>query len=207
MRLFNETSDVYRGARERGGVACDGAGAAGGVPVIGYLSAQSPEVEYRLVTIPFLQGLNEAGFVEGQNVAIEYRWAENQYDRLPVLAADLVRRRVAVIVTAGTPAGLAAKAVTTTIPIVFVIGGDPVALGLVASLNRPGANVTGITVLAAELGPKRLQLLRELLPKAARFGVLADPTSLPPHPIRRSRPASGGAHVGPATRCGECQNR
>jgi putative ABC transport system substrate-binding protein len=139
------------------------------MPVIGYLGAQSADDEYKNFTVPFLLG------VEGQNLAIEYRWAENQIDRLPALAADLVRRRVAVIVAAGTPATLAAKEATTTIPIVFSTGSDPVALGLVASLNRPGGNVTGIANLVAELGPKRLQLLRELLPNAARFGVLADP--------------------------------
>jgi putative ABC transport system substrate-binding protein len=107
-------------------------------------------------------------------VAVEYRWAENQYDRLPALAADLVRRRVAVLVAAGTVAALAAKPATTTIPIVFSAGGDPVALGLVASLSRPGANVTGIANLSAELNPKQLQLLRGVLPNAVRFGVLAD---------------------------------
>src|SRR5271168_3813627 len=140
------------------------------VPVIGYLSAQSAELEFKNFTVPFLQGLREAGYVEGQNVAIEYRWAENQNDRLSALAADLVRRRVAVIVAPVTPAALAAKAATTTIPIVFNTAGDPVALGLVASLNRPGANVTGSAVLSAELEPKRLQLLRELIPNAAAFG-------------------------------------
>jgi putative tryptophan/tyrosine transport system substrate-binding protein len=142
------------------------------LPVVGFLSAQSAEVETG--TVPCLQGLKEAGYVEGQNVAVEYRYAENQVDRLTALAADLVRRRVAVIVAAGTPAALAAKAATTTIPIVFVGGGAPVALGLVASLNRPGANVTGVVSLGDDLAPKRLQLLRELMPSAVRFGVLAD---------------------------------
>jgi putative ABC transport system substrate-binding protein len=145
------------------------------MPVIGFLSAQSARDDYNFATIPFLQGLKEAGHVEGQNVAIEYRYAENQLDRLPALAADLVRRRVAVIVASGTAPALAAKAATTTIPIVFSVGPDPVALGLVASLNRPGANVTGTANLTIELGPKQLQLLRQLLPNAAAFGVLADP--------------------------------
>jgi putative ABC transport system substrate-binding protein len=144
------------------------------VPVIGYLGQQSADGR-KFVTVAFLQGLKETGYVEGQNVAVEYRWAENQFERLPGLAADLVRRRVAVIVASGTDATLAAKAATTTIPIVFTTGGDPVALGLVASLNRPGANVTGIANLQAELAPKQLQLLREVIPNAAVFGVLADP--------------------------------
>jgi putative ABC transport system substrate-binding protein len=147
------------------------------VPVIGYLGTHSADADYKNITVPFLQGLKEAGYVVGQNVAVEYRWAESQYDRLPVLAADLVRRRVAVIVTSGGPATAAAKAATATIPIVFTTGGDPVALGFVASLNRPGANLTGSTVLEVELAPKRLQLLRELIPNAAVFGVLDDPTS------------------------------
>ena len=128
--------------------------------VIGYLGSPSSDDDYKNVTVPFLQGLKETGFVEGQNVAIESRWADNPYDRLPALAADLVRRRVAVIIAAGTTAAVPAKAATATIPIVFNTGGDPVALGLVASLNRPGANVTGIANLATELLPKRLQLLR-----------------------------------------------
>jgi putative ABC transport system substrate-binding protein len=149
------------------------------VPVIGYLSPQSANIDYKNVTVPFLQGLKETGYVEGQNVAVEYRWAENQIDRLPVLVADLVARRVAVIMADGFITALAAKAATTTIPIVSMTGGDPVALGLVASLNRPGANVTGTAILTAELAPKRLQLLRELLPNAPRFGVLADPVSFP----------------------------
>ena len=112
-------------------------------------------------------------------MALEYRWAENEYDRLPALAADLVRRRVAVIVATTSPAALAAKAATSTIPIVFVTGGDPVALGFVASLNRPGANLTGRAILATELTPKRSQLLREFLPYAAAFGVLVDPAFAP----------------------------
>jgi putative tryptophan/tyrosine transport system substrate-binding protein len=147
------------------------------MPVVGFLSAQSAE-DSKIIIVPFLQGLKETGYVDGQNVAIEYRGAGNEYARLPALAADLVRRRVAVIVASSTRPAQAAKAATTSIPIVFASGGDPVQSGLVASLNRPGANLTGSVVLTAELSPKRLQLLRELLPNVARFGVLADPAAL-----------------------------
>ena len=141
-----------------------------GMPVIGYLGQQSAD-SYKNITVPFLQGLKETGYVEGQNVAVEYRYAENQFDRLPALAADLVRRRVAVIVANSTQAALAAKSATTTIPILFGTGGDPVALGLVASLNRPGANVTGHAVLVSELLPKQLQLLHDLKPNAEHCRV------------------------------------
>ena len=147
------------------------------MPVVGFLSAQSAE-DSKIIIVPFLQGLKETSYVDGQNVAIEYRGAGNEYARLPALAADLVRRRVAVIVASSTRPAQAAKAATTTIPIVFASGGDPVQSGLVASLNRPGANLTGSIVLTAELSPKRLQLLHELLPNVARFGVLADPAAL-----------------------------
>jgi putative ABC transport system substrate-binding protein len=144
------------------------------VPVIGFLSTGSAD-DIKYFTVAFFQGLKETGYVEGQNVGVEFRYAENQLERLPALAADLVRRRAAVIAAGGVEAALAAKAATTIIPIVFATGGDPVALGLVASLNRPGANVTGIAVLAAELAPKQLQLLREVIPNASRVGVLMDP--------------------------------
>jgi putative ABC transport system substrate-binding protein len=173
------------------------------MPVIGFLSSQTAEVDYKDVALPFLQGLQETGYVEGQNVSVEYRYAENRVDRLPALAADLVRRRVAVIVASGTTVALAAKAATTTIPIVFASGLDPVALGLVASLNRPGANVTGRAFLTAELAPKQLQLLRELKPNAARFGVLVGPR-LYEYPVARRKPAGCGAHAGPTTRCCQC---
>jgi putative ABC transport system substrate-binding protein len=175
------------------------------MPVIGFLASQSID-DSKIDIVPFLQSLKESGYVEGQNVAVEYRYAENQYDRLPALAADLVRRRVAVIVAAGSEPALAAKAATTTTPIVFVGGVGPVASGLVASLNRPGGNVTGVAILTAELAPKRLQLLRELVPNAARFGVLSDPA----YPAAQSiitDLTGGGTRVGPATRCCECQNR
>jgi putative ABC transport system substrate-binding protein len=141
------------------------------IPVVGYLSLgvsrQSPGVA------PFLKGLSEMGYVEGRSVAIEYRWAQNDPRQLPELAADLVRRRVAVIATSGGTAGLAAKALTTTIPIVFASALDPVDQGLVASLNRPGGNVTGISILIGEVEPKQLGLIHELLPHATRFAVLA----------------------------------
>jgi putative ABC transport system substrate-binding protein len=149
------------------------------MPVVGILSSQSAEVDYNDVTVPVLQGLKQTGFVEGQNVAVEYRYAENQMDRLPALAIDLVRRRVAVILASGNEATAAAKAATTNLPIVFAVGADPVAMGFVASLNRPGANVTGFAILTVDLAPKRLQLLRRVIPNATRFGVLANPTSLP----------------------------
>jgi putative tryptophan/tyrosine transport system substrate-binding protein len=147
------------------------------LPVVGFLIPQSADEVYKNMTVPFLQGLKEAGYVEGQNVTVEYRYAENQLDRLPALATDLVRRRVSVILAGGIDASLAAKAATTTIPVVFLSAADPVAMGLVASLKRPGANLTGSAILQAELAPKQLQLLHELIPNAALFGVLADPAS------------------------------
>jgi putative ABC transport system substrate-binding protein len=147
------------------------------MPVVGFLNTTSPDTnEDRLRG--FRRGLKEAGYVEGENVAIVYRWAENQLDRLPALATELVRRQVAVIVTTGGPAAhSAAKAATTTIPIVFTILQDPVRLGLVASLARPGGNLTGINFLSGELVAKRLELLRELVPAAARLAVLVNPAN------------------------------
>jgi putative tryptophan/tyrosine transport system substrate-binding protein len=147
------------------------------MPVVGFLTHGSPENTANLVAA-FRRGLSETGFVEGQNLTIEFRWANNDSDRLPALAADLVRRRVAVIATPLSTAGaLAAKAATGTIPIVVGVGTDPVQIGLVPSFNRPGGNITGIAGMNWELGAKRLGLLHELLPSATRFGILVDPNN------------------------------
>jgi putative ABC transport system substrate-binding protein len=147
------------------------------LPVIGFLSGRSLDDSKQMMAA-LGQGLNEQGFVERQNVAIEYRWADGQYDRLPALAADLVRRQVAMILAVGSvPSPLAAKAATSTIPIVFIVGGDPVKFGLVASLNRPGGNLTGVSVLSGPLTAKRLEGLRELVPQAGVIACLVNPNN------------------------------
>ena len=147
------------------------------MPVVGLVTGGSPEAAVRMGG-GFRRGLNEGGYVEGQNVTVEYQWLDGQYDRLPSLMADLVRRRVAVIATPGSnPAALAAKAATTTIPIVFGVGADPIELGLVASLARPGGNATGINFFVADIAAKRLGLLHDLVPKAVRIAVLINPAN------------------------------
>src|SRR5262249_44089708 len=158
------------GAAEAGALAAR----AQQMPVIGLLSGSSPVGRAHLVTA-FLRGLRESGYVEGENVVIEYRWAQDQYDRLPDLVAELARRRVAVIAAIDTAAAIGAKAATTTVPVVFGSGGDPVREGLVASLSRPGGNVTGVSFLASETGTKLLGLLLELLPGVTRMAALVDP--------------------------------
>jgi len=146
------------------------------MPVIGFLSASTPRLFPDRLRA-YREGLSEAGFIEGRNVAIEYRWADEHNDRLPALAADLVRSRVAAIFALGIPPTAAAKAATATIPIVFTGGFDPVAVGFVASLARPGGNLTGVTSLAVELAPKRLELLHELVPTATSVALLVDPAN------------------------------
>jgi putative tryptophan/tyrosine transport system substrate-binding protein len=144
--------------------------------VIGFLNGASPD-GFAPFVAAFRQGMKEVGYVEAQNVTTEYRWAEGHYDRLPALAADLVQQKMTVIAATGTPAALAAKAATSTVPIVFTTGGDPIKLGLVASLRRPGGNVTGSTGLTVEVGPKRLELARELFPGATTFALLVNPAN------------------------------
>jgi putative ABC transport system substrate-binding protein len=164
------------------------------LPVVGYLQSGSAEP-----TLPaaFRKGLGQTGYDEGRNMAIEYRWAEGQLDRLPAMAADLVRRRVAIIATPGNPqAALAAKAATTTIPIVFSNAGDPVQIGLVSSLNRPGGNVTGFTEMGADLWPKRLGIMHDLMPSAIRFALLVPSTSqiaASPPPVITNLPGAASA--------------
>jgi putative ABC transport system substrate-binding protein len=163
------------------------------LPVVGFVYPSVPELSAGIVAA-FRKGLNETGFVEGRNVTIEFRFGYNDIAQLPKLAADLVDRRVAVIATPGsTPSALAAKAATATIPIVFGIGPDPVEIGLVASLNRPGGNITGITSMNAELGAKRLGLLHELLPSAVRFAVLVNPNNRNAEPLTRDAQATASA--------------
>jgi len=164
------------------------------MPVIGYLHASSPEASADDV-VAFRKGLSEAGYVEGQNVAIEYRWANSAYDRMSELGTELVRRRVAVMVLpSGVAAALAVKPLTATIPVVFTMIGDPVELGLVASLNRPGGNMTGISDMAVEIAAKRLGLLHELVPRATRFAVLVNSTApAVAEPVTRNLRAAAAA--------------
>jgi ABC-type uncharacterized transport system substrate-binding protein len=166
------------------------------MPVIGFLSSYSSSDAFaQRFLAAFHRGLNQAGYVEGQNVAVDYRWAGSEYERLMALAAELVRRRVNVIATGSASlAAIAAKTATTTIPIVFLMGGDPVKLGLVASLNRPGGNVTGITTLNTEITPKRVEVLRELVPKTTIMAVLVNPTNNPTNVEVELRQAQAAAN-------------
>ena len=156
------------------------------LPVIGFLSTASERLDNVLRLAPFREGLKEAGYVEGHNVAIEYRWAEGRYERLPALARDLVDRQVDVIMAWGPQAAYAAKSATATIPIVFLVGTDPVADGLVASLAQPGGNLTGRSILAVDLVPKRLELLTELVPQAKVVALLVNPTNAYTEPMIRA---------------------
>ena len=162
------------------------------MPVIGFLNGASPD-GYAPYVAAFRQGLKEAGYVDGQNATIEYRWAEGHYDRLPTLAADLIQRKVTVIAATTSPAARAAKIATSTVPIVFTTGDDPIKLGLVASLNRPGGNVTGVSNLIVELGSKQLGLLRELAPRTTAIAVLMNPNF--PGTERQSRDVETAARV------------
>ena len=171
------------------------------VPVVGYLSSRSVEAEATLRT-PFLKTLADAGFVADKNVLVEYRFAEGHYDRLRDLASDLVRKKVTVLVATDRPSAVAAKTVTSTVPIVFTSGNDPVQQGLVKSLSHPGGNATGVYLFTSELGPKRLGLVRELIGKPGLIAFVADPnTTASPQQIEETRSAAKG--VGPTAACVE----
>jgi putative tryptophan/tyrosine transport system substrate-binding protein len=163
------------------------------MPVVGWLNVSSPD-GYRPMVTAFRQGLQESGYVEGQNLAIEYRWAEGRTDRLPEMAADLVHRKVTVIAATTAPAALAAKAATGTIPIVFETAADPVQLGLVARLNRPGGNITGVTIIGVEMGPKRVELAHQLVPNANTLAMLIN--SKFPMALAEMRTRSGDHRAG-----------
>ena len=167
------------------------------MPVVGFLHSASPDGNADRVRA-FREGLKESGFVEGENVAVEYRWADNQVGRLPALAAELVRRPVVAITAIGPPAAFAAKAATPTIPIIFLVPEDPVRLGLVTSLARPGASLTGVNWFPAEVAAKRLELLRELVPGVTRVGVLVDPATTTTNRVDLARRRSGGSRQGNA---------
>ena len=175
------------------------------MPVVGLLSATSPEANADVVHA-LRQGLKNVGYVEGENVAIEYQWGKNQIDKLPTLAANLVRQQVAVIVAIASSAALAAKAATGTIPIVFFTGGDPIKLGLVATFNRPGGNVTGVSTLSNALVAKQLELLHDLVPQANLFAFLVNPSN-PIAESRWERHARGGACARAAPFCSQRQHR
>ena len=175
------------------------------LPVIGVLGPWSPE-GFDPYVAAFRQGLSQSGYVEGKRVTIEYRWAQGEYNRLPTLVADLIQRKAAVIVAGATPATRAAKAMSTTVPIVFVIGADPVEVGIVASLNRPGGNVTGVSFLANSLLPKQFEVLHETIPKVASIGFLVNPVN-PNARVRHERRASSSVCAGAKTVCRSSRHR